>query len=1017
MAWADETTEITFSEQGYENGAEVTKVSVKDVELAFDKGTNSNVPKYYTSGNAVRVYGGGSMTVSVSSGYTITKIDITFGSSDGSNAITTDPGTYNNGTWEGSASSVKFTVGGTSGNRRFSAVKVTYTNSGTTGPVTPNVTFASDAFEIEVGTTATNEITKPADLTVAYSINPAGVATIDAETGAVTGVAAGTATVTAAWDAVDGQYTAGSKTYTLTVVEPTVPVEGALFQETFDRISGTGGRDNVFSGSIATSAFKKDGETLTDETDWTIISCGGGSKCAKYGTSSADGILTTRAIALTGDGTLTFSAAGWASGTNSLKVTATGGTLSGDVDLTLENSTWKDYTVAITGATGELVLTFTGKRGFIDDIVVIESDKKNPGLVYETTSVTVELGKDFTAPTLTNPNDLTVSYSSSDENVATVAGDGTVTIKAEGTTTITATFAGNDNYNEGSASYTLKVIDPNKPGASQENPYTVAQARAAIDAGDAGSGVTGVYAKGIVSEIVTAYSSQYGNITYNISDDGTTTADQLQAYRGKSYNGANFTSADDIQVGDVVVIYGNLTKHGSTTYEFDSNNQLVSLERENAKNSAGLAYSAASFTAKIGEENAFPTLSNPNGLAVTYESSNTDVATVAADGTVTLVAKGETTITAKSEETDDYYAGEASYKLTVKETKALVTVDEEGNTTFDLTDNGWGFPEGSSNKTVDEGEFSNVGYTIKVAGNTGNGYYFNTNNTSGYLLMGKTGAYLTLPAFDFDVEKIEVTGRDGASGSVKQNIYVGEEAVSDETTGATTVNSYVIAADYQAAGNVYTLKVTSDHNTQITEIKVYKKASVSISVNANFPGTTYSTDKALDFTNVEGLKAYIITDAKGTTQQVTKVPANTGLYLEVAETAAEKREFEVPVTSEDVEAVEGNLLIPTDGTSVQSDNTITYYAYGKQSGKYAFFKVSTTKAYTPSANKALLAVPTGEAGAKDMIDVNGGATGIEAIDNAQSATDNNGVYNLSGQRVAKAQKGVYIVNGRKVVVK
>ena len=128
----------------------------------------------------------------------------------------------------------------------------------------------------------------------------------------------------------------------------------------------------------------------------------------------------------------------------------------------------------------------------------------------------------------------------------------------------------------GTASYTLTVTDPNAPGMSADNPYTVDQARAAIDAG---TGVTGVYATGIVSEIVTAYNSQFGNITYNISADGTTTADQLQAYRGKSYNGENFTSEDDIQVGDVVVIYGNLKKH-KDTYEFDANNQLVSLERQ-----------------------------------------------------------------------------------------------------------------------------------------------------------------------------------------------------------------------------------------------------------------------------------------------------------------------------------------------------------------------------------------------------------------------------------------------------
>lgn len=108
------------------------------------------------------------------------------------------------------------------------------------------------------------------------------------------------------------------------------------------------------------------------------------------------------------------------------------------------------------------------------------------------------------------------------------------------------------------------------------DPYSVTDARKAIDTN---IGITNVYATGIVSGIVTPYSPQYGNISYNISADGSVEGDQLLAYRGKGIAGADFTSANDIQVGDVVVIYGNLKKHTDGTYEFDVNNQLVSLDR------------------------------------------------------------------------------------------------------------------------------------------------------------------------------------------------------------------------------------------------------------------------------------------------------------------------------------------------------------------------------------------------------------------------------------------------------
>ena len=112
---------------------------------------------------------------------------------------------------------------------------------------------------------------------------------------------------------------------------------------------------------------------------------------------------------------------------------------------------------------------------------------------------------------------------------------------------------------------------------SESSPYTVDEAREAIDEG---TDITGVYAKGIVSKIVTPYNSRYGNITYDISADGTTTSNQLRVYRGKSYNGANFTSDGDIKVGDNVVVKGNLTLYNSSIYEFEADNQLVKLVRE-----------------------------------------------------------------------------------------------------------------------------------------------------------------------------------------------------------------------------------------------------------------------------------------------------------------------------------------------------------------------------------------------------------------------------------------------------
>ena len=118
---------ITFSELGYANGDEVDEVSGTNCVINFYKGTNNNTPKYYDTGSAVRAYGGNYFTVTVDEGYQISSIELTFASGEGSNAITTDKGTYSNGVWSGSVqngASVTFTIGGTSGHRRISAIKI-----------------------------------------------------------------------------------------------------------------------------------------------------------------------------------------------------------------------------------------------------------------------------------------------------------------------------------------------------------------------------------------------------------------------------------------------------------------------------------------------------------------------------------------------------------------------------------------------------------------------------------------------------------------------------------------------------------------------------------------------------------------------------------------------------------------------------------------------------------------------------------------------------------------------------
>ena len=109
-------------------------------------------------------------------------------------------------------------------------------------------------------------------------------------------------------------------------------------------------------------------------------------------------------------------------------------------------------------------------------------EKQDVTMTFSSTSATATLGKTFTSPTLTTtPAGLPVTYTSSNADVAIVdTSTGAVTLVAKGTTTITASFAGNDNYNSGSASYTLTVQGP----TTATNRYELVTDASTLMAGD-----------------------------------------------------------------------------------------------------------------------------------------------------------------------------------------------------------------------------------------------------------------------------------------------------------------------------------------------------------------------------------------------------------------------------------------------------------------------------------------------------------------------------------------------------
>ena len=240
------TVTSDFSARGYENQEEVVTVTDNGVTATFDKGTNSNTPKYFTTGTAIRVYGGGTMTVNAG-GKTMVSIELTFGSGDGSNEITTNVPTYEEPTWTGEAGSVTFTVGGTSGHRRIKAITVKYTDDDApvVTPTLESIAVSGQTTTFTVGDTFTFD----GKVTATYSdgstkeVQPTEVSKPDMTT-------AGTQEVTVSYTEKDATATTS---YEITVNEPVE--EGGTLENPYTVAQAMAATEALGEGKTSKDAY------------------------------------------------------------------------------------------------------------------------------------------------------------------------------------------------------------------------------------------------------------------------------------------------------------------------------------------------------------------------------------------------------------------------------------------------------------------------------------------------------------------------------------------------------------------------------------------------------------------------------------------------------------------------------------------------------------------------------------------------------------------------------------------
>lgn len=240
------------------------------------------------------------------------------------------------------------------------------------------------------------------------------------------------------------------------------------------------------------------------------------------------------------------------------------------------------------------------------------------------------------------------------------------------------------------------------------------------------------------------------------------------------------------------------------------------------------------------------------------------------------------------------------------------------------------------------------------------------------------------------------------------------------TTSYNNTWKYFYTSDYAGSKFVSggSAALTGDIQTALSVEKAFltilsEKAGATMSLTLSSVGwATLYTPFALDFTGT-GLTAYTATVANDqvTLAEVSSVPAYTGVVLK-----GDEGSYEIPVVASSTETNKGDLQGAPATDRWMSDDTDYYMlAYNSESDKVQFTKltsgsIAAGKAYLVQAKNS-----TSGARTLNVVFAEGGTTGIQTLDKTQQA--DGACYNLNGQRVSQPAKGLYIVNGKKVVIK
>lgn len=296
-----------------------------------------------------------------------------------------------------------------------------------------------------------------------------------------------------------------------------------------------------------------------------------------------------------------------------------------------ENSA-KPISVEKLSGSGDISISFTdGTRAlYIKSISVTYTDSPEPQKTVKSLAITGEpTNKEYYVGDAFSKDGLKVNATYDDDTQEDVTAKATwthspATFTEAGAVSVTATATFGGVSAETTCPVTVKTIANTK-----ETAYTVEQAIALIDAGK--DLATPVYVKGIVSKITNPYSTQYKNISFNVSDDGTTTVPQFEFFRNQKDAESKYAEDPNIKVGATVIGYGTLTKFGQT-YEFNAGNYLVEYTAPAEKAVASIAISGEPTKKEYFLNEKF----SPEGLVVTATYDDASTADVTANATWTF---------------------------------------------------------------------------------------------------------------------------------------------------------------------------------------------------------------------------------------------------------------------------------------------------------------------------------------------------------------------------------------------